>query len=152
MGNLDFDSSAVEPVSMGFEPLSPGWYTMRIVDTEVRPSKSGGGDYLKVEFDILGSVHGNTGKGRKHWENFNLWNSNEKAQQIARGQFSALCRACGKVGLVRDSSELHGKTFDAKLRIVPAKDGYEAKNSVSEYKAVEKPVRTAIDDGDKPPF
>ena len=144
MGNLNFDSATTEPVTMGFEPLPAGWYTLKVTDTEVRPTSKGDGEYLKVEFEVVG-------KSRKHWENFNLWNPNEKAQQIARGQFSALCRACGKIGLVKDSSELHGKQFDAKLRIVPAKDGYEAKNAVNEYKAIEK-VRTAIDDGDKPPF
>jgi len=140
MGNLEFNSAETEPTTMDFEPLAPGWYALKIVNTEVRPTKSGGGEYLKVEFDVLGGVNTGTGKGRKHWENFNLWNPSEKAQQIARGQFSGLCRACGKIGLVRDSSELHGKTMEAKLKIVPESNGYPAKNGVTEYRAPEKPA------------
>lgn len=140
MGNLEFNSAETEPTTMDFEPLAPGWYALKIVNTEVRPTKSGGGEYLKVEFDVLGGVNTGAGKGRKHWENFNLWNPSEKAQQIARGQFSGLCRACGKIGLVKDSSELHGKTMEAKLKIVPESNGYPAKNGVVEYRALEKPA------------
>ena len=140
MGNLEFNSAETEPTSMGFEPLPAGWYTLKIVDTEKKSTKAGDGEYLKIAFDVLGGVNTNTGKGRKHWENFNLWNPSEKAQQIARGQFSGLCRACGKVGLVKDSSELHGKTIEARFKVVPPQNGYEAKNAVVEYRALEKPA------------
>lgn len=140
MGNLNFNSAEVEPTSMEFEPLVAGWYKLKIVDTEVRPTKTGNGEFLKVEFEVLGGINTSSGKGRKHWENFNLWNPSEKAQQIARGQFSALCRACGKIGMVADSSELHGKTCEAKLKIIPEQNGYPAKNGVAEYRAPEKPA------------
>ncbi len=149
MGNLNFDSSAVEPTTMGFEPLPAGWYRLKVVNSEVKETKSGTGQYLKIEFDVYNATTANP-LNRKHWEMFNLWNANEKAQQIARGQFSALCRACGKIGLVKDSSELHGKTLEAKFRVVPASGDYEAKNGVNEYRAIERPK--VIDSSDAPPF
>ena len=140
MGNLEFNSAETEPTSMEFEPLPAGWYMLKIVDTEKKTTKAGDGEYLKIAFDIVGGINTGAGKGRKHWENFNLWNPSEKAQQIARGQFSGLCRACGKIGLVKDSSELHGKIIEARLKVVPPQNGYEAKNAVVEYRAPEKPA------------
>jgi hypothetical protein len=116
-----------------FEPLPEGWYTLKIDTTEIKETRSGKGQYLKVEFSVEDNA-------RKHWENFNLWNPSEKAQQIARGQFSALCRAVGKLGLVKDSSELHNKKVLARLKTIPAKDGYPAKNAVVEYKPMAKPA------------
>lgn len=142
MGNLNFDSAATEPVAMGFEPVPPGWYEFRVTNSEIKETKSGDGRYVKIEFTLENN--------RKHWENFNLWNPSEKAQQIGRGQFSSLCRACGKVGMVRDHEELRGCKGMIKLKITPAKDGYEARNSATEYKAIES--APAVDDTDEMPF
>lgn len=103
MGNLNkFDVEANEQESE-FAPLPKGIYEALVTASEVKTTKSGTGKYLQVEFTIFEEEYA----GRKVWANFNIQNDSEKAQKIGLGQLSALCKACGKTGIVDDSSELH---------------------------------------------
>ena len=53
MANLSgFDANQVEP-SADFEPIPAGKYLATIVESEMKPTKSGTGNYLQLTFEIL---------------------------------------------------------------------------------------------------
>lgn len=103
MGNLNFNVEENESEN-DYTALPKGSYEAIITASTVKNTKGGTGQYLQVEFTITEESF----EGRKAFANFNIKNDSEKAQRIGLGQLSALCKACGKTGIVDDSSELHG--------------------------------------------
>ena len=52
MANLNgFDANHVEPTG-NFEPIPAGKYQAAITESEMKPTKNGGGSYLQVTFTI----------------------------------------------------------------------------------------------------
>lgn len=129
-----FDATQVAPQAPR-EVLPPGDYLCVIVNSEMRPTKSGDGQYLALEHDIIDGPH----KNRKLWNNLNLINPNQQAVDIAKAQLSALCHAIG-VMHVTDSTQLHGRPVLVNVRTKPVeKDGQgnvvrDASNEVKGYK------------------
>ena len=78
MSTLNFNASDVEP-NLGFEAIPAGKYTAVITDSEMRETKTGNGQYLWLEFEIIGGDH----KGRKLWSRLNLVNPNPDAVRMA---------------------------------------------------------------------
>lgn len=117
MAKLNFNAAEVAPAT-GNEPLPAGEYTMQIVNSDMRTTKSGTGEYLWLEFDVLGP----TQKGRKFWDRLNLINENSKTVEIANRQLSAICHAVGVIA-PKDSVELHGKPIRVKIKVTEARDG-----------------------------
>jgi hypothetical protein len=72
-------------------PLPKGEYRAEVTDAELKTTKSGDGEYIKVEWTITGPSH----DGRKVWDNVNLVNPNEKAVEIGRARLRAMCEAAG---------------------------------------------------------
>lgn len=102
MANLGtFNANEVEPTT-SFEPLPAGKYLAAITESEMKPTKSGGGSYLQLTFTILDGEY----KNRVVWARLNLNNPNATAVKIARSELSAICHAVG-VMQPRDSVELH---------------------------------------------
>ena len=130
----DFDAEGHEP-AIAFEPLPPDWYAMQIVDSTVEQAKSGTGQFLKFEFEILENYHPNF-KGRKVWVRLNLWNSSGEAVDIANSQLSAICRAVDEMR-VNQSEVLHHKPLAVKVRLRPAEGKYEASNDVTGYDRID---------------
>ena len=117
MAKLNFNASEVAPQQSGYEPRPAGEYTMQVVNSDMRTTKSGTGQYLWLEFDILsGPVRG------KYFERLNLFNDNAKAVEIANRQLSAICNAVGLVSL-QDSEQLHMKPLKVVLKVSESKDG-----------------------------
>jgi hypothetical protein len=127
-GGQAFDANAVEP-NAPREVLPPDDYKVMIVSSAMKDNKAGTGSYLELEMDILDGEN----QGRKIWDLLNLDNPNPKAVEIAERTLSAICRAVG-VWNCTDSDQLHGRAMIASVKVDPAKDGYEAKNSVKGYK------------------
>jgi hypothetical protein len=96
-----FNANNVEPTT-DFEPIPEGKYLAIITDSEMKPTKSGNGQYLELTFRVVGGPYEN----RVLWSLLNLDNPSAQAVQIAQGELSAICRAVG-VMQPRDSSELH---------------------------------------------
>ena len=101
----------------------------------MKPTKSGGGSYLELTFQILEGPC----KGRNVWARLNLQNPSPTAVQIARGELSAICRAVGVMTL-RDSVELHNLPLVISVKQKKREDngeftneikGYESKNAAS---------------------
>src|SRR3990167_10380166 len=96
-----FDANHVEPSTV-FDPIPAGKYLAAIIQSQVKPTKSGNGEYLELTFQILeGEL-----KGRQLWARLNLNNPNAQTVKIARGELSAICRAGGGMS-PNDSVDLH---------------------------------------------
>jgi len=128
MANLNgFNAHEVEPTTE-FEPLPAGKYLAAITESEMKPTKSGGGSYLKLTFQILDGPH----KGRKLWSHLNLNHSNPTTVQIARGELSAVCRAVG-VMTPRDSVDLHNLPLVISVKSKKREDTGELTNEIKGY-------------------
>ena len=110
MATLNFNANEVEP-STGFDPIPAGKYQAVITDSEMKPTKSGNGQYLQLEFEVIEGECRN----RKLWARLNLKNANPDAVRIARADLSAICRAIN-VPEPRDSVELHNLPLTITVR------------------------------------
>jgi hypothetical protein len=126
--DLGFDANKEEP-NAGFDLLPAGEYDVVIVNSEVKPTSTGG-KLLKLEMQV---INGNF-QNRKLWDNLNLWNSSQEAVKIARGTLSAICRAVN-VLTPRDSNELHNKPLRVSVKIKKGDANYGDKNVISAYKS-----------------
>ncbi len=134
MANLGttFDATGVEPTKP-FEVLPPGKYVVQIVNSEMRVTKDGTGQYLWLELDVLEGAM----KGRKLFDRLNLVNANPQTMEIAQRTLSAICHATGRLQ-VQDSDELHLIPLMVDVQVQPPKNGYGETNKVR-YLAIERP-------------
>lgn len=91
MTGLGFSADEYDPHE-GFEPLPNGDYVAMITEDEIKQTRAGTGQYLKLTWTVLDGQY----TGRKLWSNHNIVNSNETAQQIARQEISAIAHAIGR--------------------------------------------------------
>src|SRR3954468_20230196 len=126
MANLGptFDATNVEPAKP-LEVLPPGKYPAQIVNSEMRITKDGMGQYLWLEIDVLEGPY----QGRKLFDRLNLVNANRQAVDIAQSTLSAICHATGRMQ-VKDSEELHLIPSMADVQVQPPKNGYGESNKV----------------------
>ena len=103
--------------------LPVGDYLMQVVQSEVRATKDGSGQYVWLEFDILDGEH----QGRKYWERLNIWNANPQAADIANKALTSLTRACGMVA-IEDTEDLHFKPIKVRMGVSKRKDTGELQN------------------------
>jgi hypothetical protein len=126
MANLGttFDATSVEPAKP-LEVLPPGKYPAQIVNSEMRVTKDGMGQYLWLELDVLDGPY----QGRKLFDRLNLVNANPQTVEIAQRTLSAICHATGRMQ-VQDSEELHLIRLMADVQVQPPKNGYGESNKV----------------------
>jgi len=127
MAKLDFNANDVEPTTP-FEPLPAGKYLAEISASEIKPTKSGNGNYLELEFTVLDGPC----RGRKAWDRLCIDHPNELTQRIARGNLSAICRAVG-ILQPRDSVELHNLPLSINVRCKKRADTGEITNEIKGY-------------------
>lgn len=125
-----FDINELPQGNSNFEPLPAGWYTANITQAELKDTKAGTGQYIKLRYDITGP----TQQGRVVFGNLNIKNPNTKAEEIGRQQLGELMRAIG-LARVTDTDQLIGGSLSIKLDI-RQQDGYEPSNEVRAYKAI----------------
>ena len=126
MASLNFDASQVDPTD-NFAPVPAGDYPVIIVESEMKPTKNGGGEYLQMVLEVIEGPM----KGRKLWERLNLVNSNSTAVEIAQKALSQICHAV-KVLTPQDSHELHGKPLVATVTIKEDPQ-YGPRNEIKKY-------------------
>lgn len=129
-----YDANQHEP-NATFDPITPGWYAMQIIKSEVAKTKDGQGQFLKLTFEMIEAAHPDL-KGRQCWDRLNLWNRSQQAVDIANGTLSAICRAIGQMAPWEDTTVLHSRPLAVKLKIRPADGNYDASNDISGYDAV----------------
>lgn len=144
-----FDANNVDP-AQSREPIPAGWYKAVITESEEKPTKAQTGSYLQMTVEVIDGDHA----GRKAFERLNLNNPNATAVEIAQRTLSSICRSVG-VMTPRQSADLHDKPFMVKIKVKPAKDGYDASNEIAEYAEVGKAAPstgTAPGGGTTPPW
>ncbi len=123
--DTSFDATIVEPTTAQ-ELLPAGKYRAQIVESEMRVTKNGMGQFLWLMLDILEGEH----KGRKIFDQLNLVNPNPTTVEIAQRTLSAICHATGKMH-VSDSEELHLIPMTIQVKIKPPKNGYGESNAIA---------------------
>jgi hypothetical protein len=131
-----FDADEL-PQGNTYEPLPAGWYTATITAAELKPTKDGSGQYIKVRYDITGPTH----QGRVVFGNLNIKNASAKAEEIGRQQLGELMRAIG-LARVTDTDQLIGGSLLIKLSVRDATEQYPAQNEVKGFKAITGSVPT----------
>src|SRR5262245_43855525 len=119
-----FDATGIEPAKP-FDVLPPGKYPAQIVNSEMRVTKDGMGQYLWLELDVLDGPC----RGRKLFDRLNLVNANPQTVEIAQRTLSAICHATGRLQ-VQDSEQLHLIPFIADVQVQPPKNGYGESNKI----------------------
>ena len=129
MATLNFNANEVEP-NVGIEPVPAGKYNAVIIESELKPTKSGNGQFLELTFEI---IEGEC-KGRKVWARLNIDNPNSQAVQIARGDLSAICRAVN-VMEPKDSADLHNLPLEIAVKCKRNKETGDLTNEIKSYAA-----------------
>lgn len=137
MANLGmtFDPTEVEPdEGRDYRPIPNGTYVLQVIESDVVDNKNGDGSILKLTMEVYEGEF----KGRKIFENLNIINKSQKAQEIAQSQLSALTKAAGISTVITDSQDLHYQPFEAVVGTEPEspKPGggvYPAKNKITRY-------------------
>ena len=137
MATINFNANEVEP-SVGFEAIPAGKYQAVIVDSDMRQNKSGTGEYLQLEFEIIKGEY----KNRKLWARLNLNNPNPDAVRMARADLSAICHAVNVI-CPSDSIELHNLPLTITVKCRKTPDG-DIVNEIKGYSAKSGPAVPAI--------
>lgn len=132
-----FNAREVEPDQGRAGPIPAGWYKVLVSSTEVKPTANG--EYIAVTYDVLEGA----GKGSKIFTNFNVKNTSEKAMDIGRKQFSALCYAVQRLDIT-DTDQLKNIPFFVRLKVKPAEmdpanpavELYAARNEPTAYRDI----------------
>lgn len=118
-----------------FQPLNPGTYRVAISESELKQSKSGSGQYLKLKLIVLDGPD----KDRTLFDNLNLYHDNATTVKIAKQTLDEIILAVAyqRQGLktVSDSSELHNIPMDVEVGVQPAQGNYGPSNVIKKYKA-----------------
>jgi hypothetical protein len=119
-----FDATGIEPAA-GYDVLPAGKYVAQIIESEMRVTSNGMGQFLWLMMDILEGPH----KGRKVFDQLNLVNQNPTTVEIAQRALSAICHATGKLQ-VADSADLHLIPITIQVTVKPPKNGYGERNAI----------------------
>ena len=125
-----FDVNELPQGTSNFEPLPAGWYSATITQAELKDTKAGNGQYIKLRYDITGPSH----QGRVVFGNLNIKNPSAKAEEIGRQQLGEIMRAIG-LAKVTDTDQLIGNQISIKLE-VKNDPQYGASNEVKAFKSV----------------
>lgn len=141
---MDFlDLSEVKESS--FECLPKGDYVVVVSDAEVRDTKDGQGQYLRVTLEVQEGEF----DSRKIFTNFNIKNKNQQAVQIGLGQLKKMMRCAGATSYQLNSAQdLCGLRVMAKVDI--KKDEFGENNIVKDFLAV--PLYSACATSSDVPF
>jgi hypothetical protein len=93
-----------------YAPIPAGEYIATIKDAEVKVTKDGTGQYIKLKLQI--DAPSNT--GRVIFSNLNIQNKSEAAERIGRQQLGEIMRALG-LSSVADTDQLVGGTVGIKV-------------------------------------
>lgn len=128
-------------VASGFDAIPAGQYIVCARKAEVQKTKTGTGEYVKVEFEILSGEY----RGRKLWSQFNVKNDNPKAVEIGRGQMKSFFVAAGltpeQIKKV-DTASFIGQTAVANVK-VEKDETYGDKNVITSFKSEKATVVTS---------
>ena len=120
-----------EAEDLSFEPIPAGNYIAQIIESDLRVTKAGNGEYIALTWEILGDEYA----GRRIFSNLNIVNPNEKAVQIAKSFLKQICTAIG-LESVQDTQELHGAPMAVTVKIQAGSRGYADQNVINSVKSL----------------
>lgn len=113
MPSFSFDANEFAPTQQkSYDPLPRGMYQGIVIDSSIKPTKAGTGEYIELVIQVVDGEH----SGRRLWERLNVSNPNKTAEDIARGQLSMLCSAVGVTKLTA-TEQLHDIPFSMEVDI-----------------------------------
>ena len=116
-----------------FEPLPKGKYTVKVDATDLKQTKNGTGQYIKIEFVVLGPIF----QGRKLFANLNIVNDSAESMRIGRQQVKSLMVAGGmsqeQINHFNDTDQLLGLTVNARVEIDEGSGQYGPQNRITGY-------------------
>lgn len=127
---LNFDATQVDPRDE-FQPVPAGSYSVIITESEIKDTKNGSGNYLKLALEIQDGEY----RGRKIFHNITLQNQNQTAVSIGQKHLSQICHAVN-VLQVHDSQQLHFRPLIAVVKIRKGDGQYGDSNEVQRYEAM----------------
>lgn len=133
MANLGETFTASEAYSGTgtYQPLPPDWYEVTISSAELKTTKDGTGQYVKIRYDVTGP----TFQGRAVFGNLNIKNQSIKAEEIGRAHLKDIIRAAG-LSNVTDTDQLIGARLCVKVDVRQADEKYAAQNEVKAFRSV----------------
>jgi len=128
MAQFNFNSNEVP--ADDFDTIPAGVYSAQIIQSEMKDTKAGTGQYLEMRIQVLDEPF----TGRLVFERLNLINPNPTAVKIANRTLADICNAID-VDSFEDTEELHGIEFKIKLIVEEPPEGtdYSAQNKVKKY-------------------
>lgn len=128
--NEEFTLDTLPKGSNNFEALPPNIYEATITQAELKDTKAGTGQYIKIRYDIVGPTH----QGRVVFGNFNIKNPNPKAEEIGRQQLGEMMTAIG-IAKVNNTDQLIGARLKIKL-VVRSSEEYGEQNDIKGWSSV----------------
>lgn len=104
--NGPFDANQFNPATGGGGQLGVGFHKVIIETSEVKPTAANDGGMIAYGLRCVEGVE----QGGAQAYRLNMWNSSDKAREIAQSQQSALCFVTG-VFYVEDTQQLHNIPF-----------------------------------------
>jgi len=86
-----------------FEPLPRGDYECIVIDTTIKDTKAGTGQYIEVTLQVVDGP----ASGRRLWDRLNISNPSKQAEAIAKEQLDRLCDAVGLTHKMQQTEQLH---------------------------------------------
>lgn len=133
MAQLPGAFNAKETEKLGdFSAIPAGDYLAQIEKSELKDTKAGDGQYIKLHFKVLDGEF----SGRWLWTNLNIINKNPVAQEIAEKTLATISEICGQ-DVVTDTEVLHGCPMIVRVVKREATAQYAEQNDIKGYKSAE---------------
>ena len=118
---LGFIPENVEDMGDGFKVVPPGIYDVVIVESDVKPTRSGG-KMLELKYQVVAGPNA----GDFLTDRLNIENASDTAKRIGLSQLKNICDSIGFAGMLKDSNQLHGKVFSVKVVVEKFESNKEA--------------------------
>ena len=126
------------------EVLPPGDYLVQCEHAEIKPTRSGTGELLKLTLKVVDGQ----AVGRKLWTQFNVVNQNPEAESIGRGELKVFMLAAGaNADKLDDVADLQGLEAVATVKVKT--DDWGTKNEVQWFSSLDE-GRDRLLDTEKP--
>lgn len=115
MAAIPFSVAEVEPQTNTFDALPAGWYVAQVIESDMKQTKAGTGQYLQLTWEILDGPC----RGRRVWDRLNIVHQKAEVEEMSRKKLAQICVCVGLVNppLGFDSVLLHGKPCRINLNV-----------------------------------